>query len=499
MLEVFIAGHGSDTTGDGTEALPFRTGNWALRPPSAGGPPYDCGCILRFKRGDSYPHLDLNRGGLSPIELFVVTSYGQGPPPVFASISVGRSEPQNFLRIQEVAPTYGTGSSDIGISWRANGHHSTIQGCDIKGFPSALTIQSWNDVTRDYYSNLCVADNLLLNCARVGIYHQGQKDLLITRNVFRDIGTDLLHQGIYSNADNTSYTIEDNIIDNVSNCGIQARSGDFRVRRNIVLRCGYGIATGHGMSHQGATGLISDNLVTLGKDRPNDNAPLTCGIGVCMVQSTQGTPFLVQRNIITDSLGTGNLGGISLGSDLATEYTNPSGIPTRNCGPCLIEGNWVQEWNTALRLVENHPSIFGITSNTFTNCLELARFVNATKWKNLGIRHFADPLSVSQIMQQNTWGIAGLALPGVVQEEGGLGGLLQFPPEWLPAFDPGMSTIPDKDVPNLSLNSYFQYFNTIIATAGNVEDEADAFMDLAVARDPRAWGYLPWARARVGL
>ena len=493
-LELHVSHLGSDQTGDGSLSAPYRTGNWALRPPSAGGPPYVGGCTLNFACGGTYPAVQLNRSGASSLDPFTVRSYGSGPKPILHGLSTGGSAPQNFLRIQDLSFSFLDPLTVIGISWRCTGSHSIIENCDIVGFPSALTAQSWNDATTNCYTNLTIFNNLFRDCARVGIYHQGQKDLSISRNVFRNIGTDLLHQGVYSNADNTSYTIRDNIFDMVSNCAIQCRSGDMDVTNNIVLRSGYGIATGHGMASRGGTGRISYNLVTLSKDRPNDNAPLTCGIGACMVErNSLGMPFLIQGNIITDSMGEGTLGGISLGNDNANPYTNNQDVTTPYCGECVVEGNFVRRWKTALRLVERNYPALGITGNTFDGNQESLRMVNSLKWKNqYGVRHFADPLSVSSILQQNTWGSGTQVL-----EEGGLGGLLTFPPEWLPAFDPGHTKEQSSNLPDPSLFRYM--YLTVPSTPENVQDAANSFMDLACARDPRAWAYLPWARGIAGL
>lgn len=483
-VTLHVSDQGSDTTGDGSEAAPFRTGNHALRPPSAGGPDWDAHLTLRFRRGGLYPHTDLNRGGTSVLTPCTLTAYGDlGPPPILASMHVQRGPAQNFIRIEGLHFRKVEGSRDIGIAWRANGECASISDCDIRGFARAITAQSWDDNTKDYYRNLCIAECNLGECSDAGIYAQGQDHFQMIRNVVWNIGTNMLHQGVYMNADNTSYTIQDNIFDNVSNCGIQARSGLMSVKDNIVLRCGYGIATGHNMSKKAGRGLITGNLVAYGKDRP-DGAPLNCGIGVCMVDHNQGQPFLIQGNIAHSSMGGGDLGGISLGNDIATEHTNSDGETTRRMGHVICEGNWVQDWKTALRLVENTPGKMGITSNTFAGNTSL-RMVNSGPWKGLGVRHFADPLTVSQIMQQNTWRDTPILL-----EEGGFPTPLRYPEDWRHGFDPGHALIPPKDLPDLSLAEYLN-----VPSA----DALDEFMALAREKSLRAWTYLPWCRAKVGL
>lgn len=482
-LIIHVSHTGSDTTGDGSESAPFRTGNHALRPPSAGGPDWNCHGTLRFRRGGVYPHTDLNRGGTSLLTPFTVTSYGEGPPPALASMHVQRGEPQNHMRIAGLAFTKMAESRGIGIAWRANGERASISDCEILGFSRAITAQSWSDTVRDYYRNLTIDGCLLGGCSDAGVYAQGQSGFKMIRNVVWDVGTNMLHQGVYMNADNTSYCIQDNIFDNVSNCGIQARSGHMVVKDNVVLRCGYGIATGHNMAEGAGRGVIEGNVVAYGKDRP-DGAPLTCGIGVCMVDHDQGQPFLVQRNIVHSAMGGGHLGGISVGNDIATEYTNTYGEKTRNIGHIVVEGNWVQEWNTALRLVENRPGTMGITANTFGGQVSL-RFVNSNQWKALGVRQFADPLSLSQIMQQNTW----VDTP-ILQEEGGFPTPLEYPKDWRGGFDPGFGIIPRSEIPALSLADYLHTEQV---------NPVDAFMQLARAKDPVAWGYIPWCRRAVGL
>jgi len=454
---IYCSALGSDTTGNGSEAAPYRTPTYALRPPSQGGPDWAGPITLYLRSGDSFPHLEYNRSGLNPELPFTITSYGQGPKPILSSINCQNgSRGINHTVVHNVAITKTTDSLPNGLMINAVGEGNIIDSVDVTGaFNNSIVIQSPEDVGPSQIFDTQVVNNKLTGSLASACYFAAVDRFKASGNIITNAGRSMFDQGFYFNANCTNYEVSFNYLDRIANCAIQARSGRMNVHDNVVLRSGYGVATGHGMSRTPGLGAIQNNAVLLGSALgPN---PLSCGIGVCMVQEDAGNPFDVSGNIVMDSMDVGQLGGISFGDDNATEYTYMGG-PVRGSGPCTIAGNFVRNWGPALRLCENKPGLHGITRNQFftTNqTTPLLRLLNSTRWNNLGVRPFADYLSTGKILQQNDWAAPDDA--HLLQlEEAAFNALITLPSNLLPGLDPGCSIYPSHYTPDVSIASFLQ-------------------------------------------